>query len=70
MPQPGNRVAPALVLYGAHVSGQVISSTRNCIHHGNCHALGARGGLGHSEANSIILPYAMCYNTPVAAPQL
>lgn len=58
------------VLYGAHISGMVISSTRTCIHHGLCHVLGALGGLSHGVANSIMLPFAMRFNARVAAPQL
>ncbi len=58
------------VLAGAHLSGLVISNARVGVHHAICHCLGARGGLGHGEANSIMLPHAMAYNIDVAASQL
>ena len=67
---PNDVEARAQVLYGAHVSGMVISSTRTCLHHGLCHVLGALGGLSHGEANSIMLPHAMRFNARVATPQL
>lgn len=58
------------VLAGAHISGMVISNARVGVHHAICHCLGARGGLSHGEANSIMLPHAMDYNIDVAASQL
>jgi alcohol dehydrogenase len=70
MRAPDDVEARAQVLYGAHVSGMVIASTRTCIHHGLCHVLGALGGLSHGVANSVMLPHAMRFNARVAAPQL
>lgn len=67
---PGDDQARAQVLYGAHVSGMVVASTRTCLHHGICHCLGALGGLSHGVANSIMLPHGMRFNARVAAPQL
>lgn len=58
------------VLAGAHLSGMVISNARVGVHHAICHCLGARGGLGHGEANAIMLPHAMDYNLDVAAARL
>jgi alcohol dehydrogenase len=58
------------VLAGAHLSGMVISNARVGIHHAMCHCLGARGSLGHGEANSIMLPFAMEYNIDVATAEL
>ena len=48
----------------------VISNARVGIHHAVCHCLGARGGLSHGVANSIMLPHALAYNLPVAAAEL
>lgn len=58
------------VLAGAHLSGMVISNARVGIHHAMCHCLGGLGGLGHGEANSIMLPFAMHYNLDVATAEL
>ena len=77
-----NRYLPALVrdptdaearagsLTAAHLSGMVISSARVGIHHAMCHCLGARGGLSHGVANSIMLPHALAYNLEAATPAL
>jgi alcohol dehydrogenase len=48
----------------------VISNARVGIHHAMCHCLGGLGGLGHGEANSIMLPFAMAYNIDVATEEL
>lgn len=58
------------VLAGAHLSGMVISNARVGIHHAMCHCLGGFGGLGHGEANSIMLPFAMAYNLDVATAEI
>jgi alcohol dehydrogenase len=58
------------VLAGAHLSGMVISNARVGIHHAMCHCLGGLGGLGHGEANSIMLPLAMAYNLDVATAEI
>ncbi|WP_173934332.1 iron-containing alcohol dehydrogenase [Chelativorans sp. Marseille-P2723] len=58
------------VLAGAHLSGMVISNARVGVHHALCHSLGGYGGLGHGEANSIMLPFAMAYNLDTAASEL
>lgn len=58
------------VLTAAHLSGRVISNSRVGIHHAVCHCLGARGGLPHGVANSIMLPHGLAYNVPVAACEL
>ena len=58
------------VLAGAHLSGMVISNARVGIHHAMCHCLGGFGGLGHGEANSIMLPHAMAYNLDVATAEI
>lgn len=68
--EPGNVEHRATVLAAAHLSGMVISNARVGIHHAVCHCLGARGGLAHGVANSIMLPHALAYNLPVAGDEL
>lgn len=77
-----NRYLPAMVrdpqdiearagaLTAAHLSGMVISTARVGVHHATCHCLGARGGLSHGVANSIMLPHALAYNLDAATPAL
>jgi len=67
---PSSVEARGGVLAAAHLSGMVISNARVGIHHAVCHCLGARGGLSHGVANSVMLPHALAYNLSVAAPQL
>lgn len=67
---PADPAHRATVLIAAHLSGMVIAGTRTAIHHAICHCLGARGGLSHGTANSIMLPHAVSYNIPVAAGEL
>jgi alcohol dehydrogenase class IV len=68
--QPGDVDARAGALSAAHLSGMVISTARVGIHHAMCHCLGARGGLSHGVANSIMLPHALAYNLEAATPAL
>lgn len=68
--EPGSTEHRAKLLTAAHLSGMVISNARVGIHHAVCHCLGARGGLAHGVANSIMLPHAFAYNREAAAPAL
>ena len=68
--EPASVEHRAQVLTAAHLSGMVISNARVGIHHAVCHCLGARGGLAHGVANSIMLPHAFAYNRDAAAPAL
>ena len=68
LPQDADLRAQALV--GAHLSGMVIANARVGIHHAICHCLGAKGGLAHGVANSVMLPHAMRYNLEAAAAPL
>lgn len=52
---------------GAALSGLVIGNARVGLHHAICHVLGARLGLPHGVANSIMLPYVLAYNRPETA---
>jgi len=68
--QPDDVDARAGALSAAHLSGMVISTARVGIHHAMCHCLGARGGLPHGVANSIMLPHALDYNLEAATSAL
>lgn len=60
-------VAPrAELLAAAHLSGLVLMNARTCLHHAICHALGAVTGIGHGQANAVILPHAMAFNADFA----
>ena len=67
---PQSITARAGALTAANLSGMVISTARVGIHHAICHCLGAKGGLSHGVANSIMLPHALTYNQEDAAPAL
>ena len=43
-------------------SGIAFDNAKVGIHHGLCHALAARGGLPHGQANYIMLPHALRFN--------
>lgn len=58
------------VMAAAHLSGHVIANARVGLHHAICHGLGSHGGLGHGDANAIMLPHVMRYNASVAGPEL
>ena len=66
---PASAAARGQALMAAHLSGLALLNARTCIHHAACHALGAVAGISHGDANSIILPHAMAFNSvdPVAA---
>lgn len=49
---------------GAACGGLVISNARVGLHHAVCHVLGARLGLAHGVANSIMLPHVLRFNRP------
>jgi len=68
--EPDNPAHRGTVLAAAALSGLVISNARVGIHHAVCHCLGARGGLPHGVANSIMLPHALAYNRDVAGAEL
>lgn len=68
--EPESVAARAGVMSAAWLSGAVISNARVGIHHAVCHCLGARGGLGHGEANSIMLPHALAFNLEAAPAEI
>lgn len=49
---------------GAAMSGAVITNARVCLHHAVCHVLGARLGVPHGVANSVMLPHVLRFNLP------
>src|SRR5690606_9341266 len=58
------------LLVGGHVSGMVLSMAKTCLHHAICHVIGARHGVGHGLANTVVLPHALRFNEEVAADPL
>ncbi|MGJ7582755.1 iron-containing alcohol dehydrogenase family protein [Variovorax sp. RHLX14] len=65
--RPGDAAARGRLLYAAHLSGQVLLNARTCLHHAICHAIGAVTGVGHGDANAVMLPYAVAFNAEAAA---
>jgi alcohol dehydrogenase class IV len=57
----------AALLYAAHLSGQVLVNARTCLHHAVCHAIGSVTGVGHGDANAVMLPHAIAFNAEAAA---
>lgn len=60
---PVSAQARSHALVAAHLSGQVLLNARSCVHHATCHSLGAVAGISHGDANSIMLPHAMVFNS-------
>lgn len=65
--RPDDAAARGQLLYAAHLSGQVLLNARTCLHHAICHAIGAVTGVGHGDANAVMLPYAVAFNAEAAA---
>ncbi len=68
--EPHSVQARGELLSAAHLSGQVLLNARTCVHHAICHALGATTGIGHGDANTVLLPDALAFNAPWAAEPL
>lgn len=68
--QPADAAARAALLYAAHLSGLVLLNARTCLHHAICHAIGSVTGVGHGDANSVMLPHSVAFNAAVAAQPL
>lgn len=58
------------LLLAGHLSGIVLSMAKTCLHHAICHVIGARCGVGHGQANTILLPHSLRFNEPVAGESL
>ncbi len=67
---PNDVAARGELLAAAHLSGQVLLNARTCLHHAICHALGAGTGIGHGDANAVLLPEAIAFNAAAAAVEL
>ena len=67
---PQDAAARAALLYAAHLSGLVLVNARTCLHHAICHAIchaiGSVTGVGHGNANAVMLPHVIAFNAPVA----
>ena len=59
---PADAAARARLLYAAHLSGRVLLNARTCLHHAICHAIGAVAGVGHGDANAVLLPHSVAFN--------
>ena len=62
--EPSSRQHRAELLYAAHLSGLVLVNARTCLHHAICHAIGSVTGVGHGDANSVLLPVVIGFNRP------
>nr|WP_041229426.1 maleylacetate reductase [Cupriavidus necator] len=57
-------------LYGAWLCAMVLANVGMGLHHKACHVLGGSFGLSHAEMHAVMLPHALAYNVPAAAPAL
>jgi len=60
--QPQSVAARAELMTAAHLAGRVIANARTALHHAICHAIGSRCGVGHGEANAVMLPHVLAFN--------
>ncbi|GAP60616.1 maleylacetate reductase [Arthrobacter sp. Hiyo1] len=51
-------------LYGAWLCGATLGATTMSLHHKLCHTLGGTFNLPHAETHTVVLPYALAYNSP------
>ncbi len=63
---PADIDARTNALRGAYLAGVALGSTDIAIHHKICHVLGGTYGIGHGDANAVMLPYVVRYNEPAA----
>lgn len=63
---PQDAAARAALLYAAHLSGLVLVNARTCLHHAICHAIGSVTGVGHGDANAVMLPHVIAFNAAAA----
>lgn len=64
---PSDRSARRDALYGAWLCGVCLASVGMALHHKLCHTLGGMLNLPHAETHTVILPFALAFNAPVAA---
>jgi alcohol dehydrogenase len=69
---PNDLEARGLMQIATAFSGIAFDNAKVGIHHGLCHALAARGGVPHGQANYIMLPHALRFNAsgPLAVRQV
>jgi maleylacetate reductase len=53
-------------LYGAWLCSTVLGNVQMGLHHKLCHTLGGSFNLPHAKVHTVILPYALAYNTDAA----
>ncbi|SDW98456.1 Alcohol dehydrogenase, class IV [Arthrobacter sp. cf158] len=61
--EPGNIEYRGEALYGAWLCGATLGATTMSLHHKLCHTLGGTFNLPHAETHTVILPYALAYNS-------
>jgi alcohol dehydrogenase class IV len=67
---PSDREARADAQYGAWLCGTCLGAVGMALHHKLCHVLGGTFNLPHAETHTIVLPHAVAYNAPAAAPAM
>ncbi|AOB30437.1 Maleylacetate reductase [Bordetella sp. H567] len=68
--QPADAQARGDALYGAWLCGTVLGNVGMALHHKLCHTLGGTFNLPHAEVHTVILPHAIGFNAPFAAPAM
>lgn len=68
--RPDDAACRGELLVAAQLSGQVLLNARTGLHHAICHALGAGTGIGHGDANAVLLPEAVAFNAPACEAEL
>jgi alcohol dehydrogenase class IV len=67
---PLDREARADAQYGAWLCGTCLGAVGMALHHKLCHVLGGTFNLPHAETHTVVLPHAVAYNAPAAAPAM
>ncbi|MEV4602345.1 maleylacetate reductase and hydroxyquinol 1,2-dioxygenase domain-containing protein [Amycolatopsis sp. NPDC049253] len=60
---PSDADARSAALRAAWLAGTCLGSVGMALHHKLCHTLGGSFDLPHAETHTVVLPYAMAYNT-------
>jgi alcohol dehydrogenase class IV len=68
--EPHNPEHRLALMYAAHLSGLVLVHARTCLHHAICHAIGSVCGVGHGDANSVMLPHVLTFHAEQTADAL
>ncbi|MCC7077973.1 MAG: maleylacetate reductase [Acidimicrobiia bacterium] len=67
---PGGIEARSELLYGAWLAGATLEQAGTALHHKLCHILGGSHGVGHGDANAVLLPHVVAFNAQAAAAEL